>query len=307
MVLGLLQVPIQFSKNKVVPVHYYMIQGWTSRTLTTLYTRHTLRQDYVLIDPYPQSPLRIHHSHQNPILLLYGWLNAGDRPFGKYIDLYRHLGYRILAHIPPSSMFLLPKRQPDYVDNMFRNLISTLSILSLNGHQPTIDVHVLSNNGFYQFAALYQILKFQSVETASRCRKIIVDSAPSHLDLSIFVRGFSLALSVGNATLDSILATLLKIYFSSLGIRSASSNRPQHPLISEFHHMIRDQPLQCPHLFLYSDTDSLVPKHDVESYANHLRQHGIDVTEHMFHGSEHVSHYRSFPQEYIALVSQFLK
>ena len=304
--LSLLRVSIRFFKNKKVIPARYMIHGLThQRTLTTLCTRHTLRQDYVLIEPYPQSPLRIHSN--NPILLLYGWLNAGDRPFGKYIDLYQHLGYYILAHIPPLSIFMLPKRQPDYVHNMFRNLMLALSDLSSLNDQP-IDVHVLSNNGFYQFAALYQTLRFQSIETASRCRKIVVDSAPSHLDLSIFVRGFSLALSVGNSTLDSLLSTLLRVYFSSLGIRSASSDdQSQHPLISGFHRMIRDHPPQCPHLFLYSDTDSLVPKHDVESYANHLRKHGIDVAEHMFHGSEHVSHYRSFPQEYIELISKFLK
>lgn len=49
-------------------------------------------------------------------------------------------------------------------------------------------------------------------------------------------------------------------------------------------------------LFLYSDADDLIPWNQVEKVADIVTSHGNKVQTKKFIGSEHVQHYRKYPE-----------
>jgi dienelactone hydrolase len=50
------------------------------------------------------------------------------------------------------------------------------------------------------------------------------------------------------------------------------------------------------YLFLYSDADDLIPADQVEEVAEIAASHGNKVEKIFFKGSEHVQHYRKYPE-----------
>lgn len=53
-----------------------------------------------------------------------------------------------------------------------------------------------------------------------------------------------------------------------------------------------------PRLYLYSDTDLVIPSKAVEEHIAEAKQEGFDVQAELFHGSAHVSHARKDPERY---------
>ena len=62
----------------------------------------------------------------------------------------------------------------------------------------------------------------------------------------------------------------------------------------------------CPQLYLYSDSDPLVPQEGVEDFMRAQSDRGVEVEGHMFRGSGHCEHFRSHPHEYAMQISQFV-
>jgi len=61
------------------------------------------------------------------------------------------------------------------------------------------------------------------------------------------------------------------------------------------------------YLFIYSDTDDLIPWNQVEEIADIAASHDNYVVKKKFLGSEHVMHYRKYPKEYVELITDFIR
>ncbi|CAG7734135.1 unnamed protein product [Allacma fusca] len=59
-------------------------------------------------------------------------------------------------------------------------------------------------------------------------------------------------------------------------------------------------------IFLYSEKDGITPWKAVEEIAGAISDRGTPVKLVKFEGSEHILHYRKFPQEYLEEVTQFI-
>lgn len=70
---------------------------------------------------------------------------------------------------------------------------------------------------------------------------------------------------------------------------------------------LKNDRLIFPQMFLYSKEDRLMPYKDVESFASHRKELGVDVSCHCFNGSAHVSHYMTFPKLYTEIIDKFLE
>jgi len=62
-----------------------------------------------------------------------------------------------------------------------------------------------------------------------------------------------------------------------------------------------------PYLYLYSSADEMVFADDIIHHIHQMESHGVEVYSHNFETSAHVEHYRYFPEQYSAVVDQFLK
>lgn len=63
----------------------------------------------------------------------------------------------------------------------------------------------------------------------------------------------------------------------------------------------------CPKLFLYSDADALIQPAAVEAFMEQLGRAGSETFRHKWGDSEHVSHFRQYPEEYTQQLVQFVK
>jgi hypothetical protein len=63
----------------------------------------------------------------------------------------------------------------------------------------------------------------------------------------------------------------------------------------------------CPKLFLYSDADVLVKPVNVERFMEMMASAGSPTFCHKWGDSEHVCHYRKYPEEYTRQLVQFVQ
>lgn len=63
----------------------------------------------------------------------------------------------------------------------------------------------------------------------------------------------------------------------------------------------------CPHLYLYSSCDALIPPAEVTRFMNMQADRGIQVHSKQWHDSPHCEHLRWHRDEYASQMNQFLK
>jgi len=76
--------------------------------------------------------------------------------------------------------------------------------------------------------------------------------------------------------------------------------------VKRFMNALKESPLKCPQLVLYSKTDKFAPYQDIDSYVEARRKRGVNIVSKCWDSSEHVSHYREHPNEYLDAVNIFV-
>lgn len=132
----------------------------------------------------------------------------------------------------------------------------------------------------------------------------VVDSAPG----SGNVRG---ALRALTATLGPKISPFLKYILLGLFALSVFLLRVVlYPLTKYVHKnhydAVQDSPPVWPHFLLYSRADQVIRHGDVEHFMETLKKKGVPVDGFDFDSSQHVSHFRDFPQQYTLKCRSFL-
>ena len=178
--------------------------------------------------------------------MVLGWLGAQDKHLKKYSDLLEEAGFATGRSIAPKSvLFGTRASQRTYA----------LQVLSatLADSAPALPIafYLFSNGGAFVYRAMLSWLVSDPAfaDVRARHRATCFDSAPCYLHPDLGARALSenVRSPVGKA--------LIRCLFSLFAI--VSSGLGGGDLAGEYWRELRDDPLQAPTLYLYSEDDPL--------------------------------------------------
>ncbi|RMZ57617.1 hypothetical protein APUTEX25_001817 [Auxenochlorella protothecoides] len=268
-----------------------------------------------------------------PFVLLYGWLGCREAHLNKYANMWRVLGaepHMIRVNtwdvIPPFH----ERAEQGLVQQagLAGEAYAAHSAVQPGPGRPPVFVHTLSNAGYLAYGGmvgrlawaagfpvthvthprdrfsqrqLQGLAAFQRI--MSPTRGIIVDSAPSALTPDVWIRGVEAALR-GNP-LSSVSLAIFRAFYRRRMVEQLASG-PYHDFLAEALGGWRTIPDRVGRMYAYSEEDDIIPAEDVETQILRDVAHSNILTRVVkFHGSGHVQHYRRFPDEYAAAVSDF--
>ncbi|XP_061423637.1 transmembrane protein 53 [Lethenteron reissneri] len=237
---------------------------------------------------------------EEPVVFLLGWAGCRDKHLAKYSSIYQQQGCITVRYTAAlRDVFLSDPLGGERLRVVACQLLELLADYGVEG-QPVL-IHVFSNGG----AMLYRRLAQEIVARGHTVQVVgaVFDSAPSDRHVRGLTRALNAILKTRANTAMRLLALLLytivvlflKFFAIPLGL-----------VKSTYKVLVRGR-WRWPELYLYSQADSIVPWRDVCRIAEERRTTGVRVRCHDFVTSEHVSHFRAFPEEYTARCVAFLR
>lgn len=165
--------------------------------------------------------------------------------------------------------------------------------------------HVFSNGGFMLYRYMVELL--HSDRQLSRLRVVgtIFDSAPGNRNVLGSVRALNTVLTPRTSPPLRYLALLLfAVMVFVLRILLYPATRFLH--LSHYDAM-KTNPSLWPHLYLYSRSDNIIAHGDIEHMMDSRRRRRLPTQSVDFEKSEHVCHYRRYPERYAASCVSFLR
>ncbi|KAG0730389.1 Transmembrane protein 53-B [Chionoecetes opilio] len=217
---------------------------------------------------------------KEPVVFLLGWLGAQDRHLAKYCTIYNQRGCITIRYTSPSAyLFIRPatKLMP-----IARKLLSLLHDMSLDDHP--VFFHMFSNNGSVLY---YYLTQAMAEPNAPRVRAVYAVTQGS-----VWLK---LCMSLG------MMLYLLGWKVLSISWIIISGKLPIYPPWT----LVEDSS-RCPQLFLYSRADKLIGFQDVELFISERQRVGVPIVAKCWPDSQHVQHYRIYPEEYREEVYSFL-
>ncbi|XP_046415115.1 transmembrane protein 53 [Neodiprion virginianus] len=234
-----------------------------------------------------------------PVVILLGWAGCQDKYLAKYSAIYEEKSCVTLRYTAPvECLFWKRYRMRD----IGRRLVQVIADMNL--HEHPIFFHVFSNGG----AFLYQHVSFamQQLETPLKVKGVIFDSAPGERRISSLFRAISAILG-GHPFTNIPMSFVITIFLSILWLFEVIAQSlkegcpiPTNPIA------LAEETHSWPQLFLYSNTDDLIPAKDVEKFASRRAARGVRVQMVRFTDSPHVKHYAAYREVYINIVCTFI-
>ncbi|WIA40744.1 hypothetical protein OEZ86_004428 [Tetradesmus obliquus] len=173
-------------------------------------------------------------------------------------------------------------------------------------------VHLFSGGGFIYMGCVCKLLAEwaptnpAAADVRSRIRGIILDSSPANVTADVFSRALvAAALARPAEGIEESAGWLVKPTTAVIG-RVLEIPTYKKQLRAMEQSWLQHAP-PCPKLFLYSDADALIQPAAVEAFMEQLGRAGSETFRHKWGDSEHVSHFRQYPEEYTQQLLQFVK
>ncbi|KAJ7130600.1 hypothetical protein C8R44DRAFT_66388 [Mycena epipterygia] len=241
------------------------------------------------------------------VIILFGWMDAPIRLLAKYA-----MNHRLWS---PSSDIVIVQSRPAFIwsseytrDDILKPLANYLVSTIYHGVNRGILLHVLSNGGAFQLVTLSRVLHSIVKESkdvhhghGTKLRlATIIDSAPGSGEYSSLLR--TLTTNVKSPAVQAILTIPASMVYLTIRLRRTG----QENLFTLLHTRLQMQELipladsHAPRLYIYSDTDTMVPSTSVERHISVLRTStpSLDIKVEKFIGSSHVLHERQDPERY---------
>ncbi|SCV70749.1 BQ2448_3511 [Microbotryum intermedium] len=267
-------------------------------------------------------------SYEAPqIVLMFGWMDAQMKHLAKYAAGYHRVypsSTILLVRSSQSSFYSraetqLPALSPA-VEFLRARLGESGSAVPAAGPSSGLLVHTSSNGGCLNLKMINEMMLGSSLSHITKAdsqgpaehktdsdavkgipaRAVVFDSCPGNGGLKTMVSAFTVPLN--NWLLKAPAMVLVALVFGMTRFFNALRFRPS--ILEQVGTYVATQIPLVPRLYLYSETDKLIPAHHVEANAQRARQQGGRVTMLKFDGTEHVNHARKEPEKYWGAVKE---
>ncbi|XP_066932532.1 transmembrane protein 53-B-like [Clytia hemisphaerica] len=292
-------------KKTTADLYKPLIRGILIRSASTTAQDNTIKYNKEIVIK------NVDESQESPLVVIIGWSNSNLRQIEKYSQIYEDLGCTVVS----SSMQLY--RFSMFYDTLFaqdtQNVINAMTtqrnfntsrkvffkLFSTPG--PAMYVNIMN----YYFPYIEQhfgtVPKFQlsEDETKPNICGVIYDSATVESgNAHQFANGMR-----GNSTgaLSNMVFNVLGKMVYAYAVRTSK----MHNYGPEF---LRNIPVMLPQMFLSSENDKIASIESVRNFVEHQKEMGVPLLKSkVWENSDHVLHYRKYPEEYKALVDGFMK
>lgn len=240
----------------------------------------------------------VYEEDKRPVVVLLGWAGCQDRYLAKYSAIYEEKSCITLRYTAPVECLFWRRDKMPYIG---RRLLKVITDKQLDEHP--IIFHIFSNGG----AILYQhvSLAMQQANTPLKVRGVIFDSAPGERRLTALFKAISAIIGghpLANLPMSFVITFFISVLWFFEVIAQAFSRTPieTNPIA------LAEEPYTWPQLFLYSNTDTMIPASDVEKFASRRAERGVRVQLVLFTNSPHVKHYTTYRDVYVNTVCSFV-
>jgi hypothetical protein len=260
-----------------------MAMNWGEKIVTSVLNR--VLPDSKLILRFAKKKSHDSSSSSRHVLIL-GWGGSKQRSLAKVAEFYSDRGVN-------TNCFIMPLGIPCFARlALVKNILNELEAITDQGGDK-VSIHLFSNNGAWTFAHLNQLIDARNAQSAKkhkplpRIDRVVVDSAPHffYKDLSLLdeTRMYTKVLTsiiLGKAQYHHVLVSpmlmgalfVLNIFRHAL--RLVQSLVPAINVVPDYVRLnlyLRDHWPQVPTLFMYSASDFLVQRTEVEDFAQKLK------------------------------------
>ncbi|XP_068334057.1 uncharacterized protein [Pyrus communis] len=242
------------------------------------------------------------------IVVLFAWMSSQERQLKSFVELYSSLGWNsLVCHSQFLNMFF-PEKATTIATDILNELVEELKIkpcpvvfASFSGGPKACMLKVL------------QIIEGTCEEKLSLddCRLVkdcisghIFDSCPVDFTSDLGAK-FVLHPSVLKISKPPRFASWMAQSIAS-GLDALFLNRFESQRAEYWQTLYSTIGMQAPYLILCSENDDLAPYQVIYNFSQRLRELGADVKLVKWNGSPHVGHYKHYPVDYKAAITELL-
>ena len=283
------------------------------------------------------APSPTHPSETKGVVIMYGWLGSKPSQVEKYAKLYQDRGCTVVYDIAPFKDAVV--RNPESLDAVAsRSAIKAADIIkeietekakaspTNTTEEIPVLLHYFSNGGAFVAERLRHLIneaKTQDVVQEDNCRKESDKDAKVSLKMisdRLYEKGYEVVDSAPADIHENLQKDVIESAISNQYLQIAVKKAAQiHQFIFNFfgmsHEKMRanfwnnmvENDLCLRQAFIYSANDRIADPKMIDQLVEARKTRGIDVISTRFEESDHVSHFRHYPEEYSNLVDQVIK
>ncbi|GAB4852115.1 hypothetical protein Ancab_016305 [Ancistrocladus abbreviatus] len=242
------------------------------------------------------------------VVVIFAWMSSEDRHVKNYVDLYSSLGWNSLVCHSQFFNSFFPEKATLLALDVINELVEELKV------QPQPVVFSSFSGG--PKACMYKVLQIidgicsrqQNMDDYKLVRDCVAgyiyDSSPVDFTSDLgarFVLHPSILKMSSPPTLAVWFANSIASGLDALFLRRFETQRAEY-----WQTLYSSVSMGVPYLILCSEDDTLAPCQTICNFAQRLQELGGDVRLVKWNSSQHVGHFRRYPDEYRAAVAELL-